>query len=1072
VNKIIITFSNRNTSRKMKTLSLILCLALVPLIGAAQAPAGVSSGLTVWLKPDAAGITPVSDGTAVQTWNDVSGLSNHATQTTPASQPLYYNDVFNGNPALNFSSSRFLNIDFSEIDNTNYTIITVSKRAQATGTVLSMLGTVSGQGLRLFYPSSTNARYYQYTNWVSMTISSYGASELPCILACQFSTTAGKKMWRVHNGLSANKLLANTTRYASTGQGRIGRSETTDYFNGLISEVIVYNRVLTSTEVKQIHTYLSVKYGLPIPIVEHTYPLDATFHNDVFGIGASNASVLSQTTSESAALDDILRMSNPSGMSDEEYLFCGNDNAATTFGAYVGANCTVNSIMARDWKFRQVGDVGTVDLRFDLTGIAGVTPSQLRLLVDLDGDGYDDETPLTGTYSAPYFTVTAVNIPNNAKATLCQAIDHYYAVVSGQSTDAIWADSPTGTPGFLPGTCAGMNLTINTGAVVDNTLSSLVCRNITVEAGGTFNAGATATQTVAVNGNITVNGVWNDGSCILNLNGTSAQNISGTGYLRAQECNITNTAGVTLNNLGLIVYGNMTLSAGGVINTNNKLTLWSDASGTGEIQSLAAGTVNGEVNVRRYRPSGPVGWVNFSSSLQNAIVEDWDNDITTTGFVGSDYPANSFNSVRYYDETIAGAKDQGYTGVTSDLNPLVPGRGYYVYLPSGAATLTARGIINSGDVNLSVQYTPNGAGAGWNLVGNPYPATINWDSPSWTKTNMNNAVYIYRASINQYASYIGGISTNGGSALIAPGQSFFVEANAASPTLIVRESCKSQSPGTFRAMQSNPDILSIRMSMNEWQDEFILVSNDAATPNFDSAMDAKKLRSPVEEAPYMAIIDNSGEHLSIKNIAITNEEQIIPVRIEAGVGGIYNLEVLGLNKFARGARITLEDVFTHAVYVLNEGEIIELPVVAGDKLQRFQLRIGAAPEVVRDAAVSQSMEVETGNELNDGENNLQLEVVQHDEELNHISTIAKTEFAAAVTGTISNNTVLLNLMFDEIRNIRISAYNVLGQQLIEPIVGQYGRQTVSLGDYRYASNTLIEVTDINTGERTLVRFGK
>ncbi|MFM7725588.1 MAG: hypothetical protein ACKO7B_02720, partial [Flavobacteriales bacterium] len=407
--------------------------------------------------------------------------------------------------------------------------------------------------------------------------------------------------------------------------------------------------------------------------------------------------------------------------------------------------------------------------------------------------------------------------------------------------------------------------------------------------------------------------------------------------------------------------------------------------------------------------------------------------------------------------------------VTSDLNPLVPGRGYYVYLPTGAATLTARGTINSGDMNLNVQYTANGSGAGWNLVGNPYPATINWDSPSWTKTNMNNAVYIYRASINQYASYVNGVATNGGSALIAPGQSFFVEASSAAPSLIVRENCKSATPGTFRSMQQNPDILSIRMKMGDWQDEAILVSNDFATRNFDPTSDAKKLRSPMAEAPYMAILDDADENLSIKNIALTGEEQIIPVRIEAGVEGVYTLEVFGLNTFARGARITLEDLYTGAVYVLNEGSVISLPLTAGDKLQRYQLRIGAAPLAVREGN-EWTNETSESFELISTES--QIAEVQNTTIDTNESNLNSQEFASNVVGTLTANGVQLNFFFEEMKHIRINAYNVLGQQLIEPIVGQFERQTITFGDRRYAANALIEVTDLNTGERTLIRLGR
>ena len=36
---------------------------------------------------------------------------------------------------------------------------------------------------------------------------------------------------------------------------------------------------------------------------------------------------------------------------------------------------------------------------------------------------------------------------------------------------------------------------------------------------------------------------------------------------------------------------------------------------------------------------------------------------------------------------------------------------------------------------------------GFNLVGNPYPSAIDWDAASgWTKTNIDNAVYYFKAS--------------------------------------------------------------------------------------------------------------------------------------------------------------------------------------------------------------------------------------------------------------------------------------------------------------------------------------
>ena len=48
----------------------------------------------------------------------------------------------------------------------------------------------------------------------------------------------------------------------SDGTGFLGRGYNNTYFNGEISEVLVYNRVLDNKEMKAVTGYLETKYGL------------------------------------------------------------------------------------------------------------------------------------------------------------------------------------------------------------------------------------------------------------------------------------------------------------------------------------------------------------------------------------------------------------------------------------------------------------------------------------------------------------------------------------------------------------------------------------------------------------------------------------------------------------------------------------------------------------------------------------------------------------------------------------------------------------------------------------------
>ena len=90
-------------------------------------------------------------------------------------------------------------------------------------------------------------------------------------------------------------------------------------------------------------------------------------------------------------------------------------------------------------------------------------------------------------------------------------------------------------------------------------------------------------------------------------------------------------------------------------------------------------------------------------------------------------------------------------------------------------------------INFNLKKEANG----FNLVGNPYASSINWNS-GITKTNLkNNFIRIWNPSSRNYATYDGVSGTNDGSNVIPSGQGFFVEAaTAGSASLTFTESAK------------------------------------------------------------------------------------------------------------------------------------------------------------------------------------------------------------------------------------------------------------------------------------------
>ena len=176
------------------------------------------------------------------------------------------------------------------------------------------------------------------------------------------------------------------------------------------------------------------------------------------------------------------------------------------------------------------------------------------------------------------------------------------------------------------------------------------------------------------------------------------------------------------------------------------------------------------------------------------------------------------------------------------------------------------GEANQGDINLPVTYTFTGTAAedGFNMVSNPYPSTIDWDDTDWVKTNMANAVYIQDPDTEQYATYIAGASTNGGSRYIASQQSFWVQAIAASPVLTAKESVKSNIDQAFIKSGSVPVYspgMTISLAGNSGYDEAIVRHIEGTVNAFDHEFDANKWWGGWGQYPQIAAVNDEGKIL-------------------------------------------------------------------------------------------------------------------------------------------------------------------------------------------------------------------
>lgn len=430
-----------------------------------------------------------------------------------------------------------------------------------------------------------------------------------------------------------------------------------------------------------------------------------------------------------------------------------------------------------------------------------------------------------------------------------------------------------------------------------------------------------------------------------------AQQIIANSPIDAFDLTINNANGVTVNNGAINLRGTLTLTSG-LFTTNDSITLISDATGTARIGTITGGSISGDIIMQRYIDAGATDWRFLTSPVSGATLADWNDDFVTSGFPGSDWPnwpsaSNPWPSIYFYDETKPGVQDSGFVAATNITNSIGVGQGVWVWSGDTITgtqpfTIDVKGPANTGTINIPLSYTNSGSPLddGWNMAGNPYPSTLDWDSPNITKTNINNAIYIWNPDQQQFASYVGGtgFGTNGGSQYIASSQAFWVQANATGAAIQVTETAKSAVDANFlkQVNPGNPLVFTIQNNVST--DEMIINFENNATNGFDANYDAAKMYSASSNVPSISSIISNVEY-AINQLPA--QEISIPVKVTTGSSGLHTLNVSGVNAFNNYACVTLEDLFTGQIYDLTNTSSIMFYLSDTTQNPRFVLHIGA-----------------------------------------------------------------------------------------------------------------------------------
>ncbi len=431
---------------QMKSFFGILFLFVFLVTGLSQTgPGGVGNSASngLWLR---AGDISQANNTSVASWPDASGNGNNAVQATAASQPLVFtSSSINSMPIvrLDGSNDELAVPDAAILDGTSgITFYTVLRPNNLNGSPRGILGK------RITFTSSAEYAYtwfFHGSNRLNLDVHTQnnrfntGATTYSnannYIVSWDFDgTLTASQRSRMRTGSTnilrsteSSTTLPNSNQNLAIGALNVGYGT---YLGADYAEIIHFNYALDTVDHILVQNYLSAKYNITIAsndLYDEDDVANGNYDFDVAGIGRISASEINNDAQGSG----IVRILNPTGLGDNEFLIWGHDNGLAQAQEYTDIPAGVQARFVRVWRASEVNsassavDVGNIDIRWDLSNLGAITTSDLRLLVDTDNDGmFADETPIAGATNVGgniyQFTGVSV-IANNLRFTIATA---------------------------------------------------------------------------------------------------------------------------------------------------------------------------------------------------------------------------------------------------------------------------------------------------------------------------------------------------------------------------------------------------------------------------------------------------------------------------------------------------------------------------------------------------------------------------------------------------------------------------------------------------------------------------
>ena len=752
---------------------------------AAHALPPVTDGLVVWLSADRINpadtnqVRVVGADTFVKQWNDGSGNAHHATNTVSADQPKYIASGLNGKPVLRFTQ---VNDDAgSELK-----LGDLSTFFASAGSVFAV-STINTDGRYNLFENRAND-----SRWVANTYS----ESLPGVFANNRKSMpyaswpqTGSHVFAMESSSSIYRFVIDGTQIGSStadyssGAGQnwtIGdRPGGGQQLNGDIPELILYNRVLTTTESNLVGSYLKGKYNLT-----NNYPavVVPSVPTGTFSVPVSSGTIKVSWTPTQGAIKYQISATNTTTFAEQLFLVELTSAATQSFTVTGLTNGT-----AYDFKVAGLNSAGmsaysatdsstpeassacnivtfdfpnlsdtiisgfdisvTVASATDITALAPIFSSSPASTSSFaSGSSHNFTTPQSYTITADdgitfqtyTVTVTKGAVPN---------IFTWYSPIAGNwSTSLQWTNNlNTGSKPISPGQADYILNFTQTGTytVTHDLATSFVLNQLNFDGKVTLQPlyGGTQSLTFTANGAIlpTIKqSSSNEAIVNLPVNLQSEVVVDGVNNWQVTLPGLVSGSGsLTKNGSGtLIIYGNTpnTYSGGTVINSG----------------ILHLGNLSGSTN-----PAGTgLVTMNASSTLELNRASISNTTIINSGTISS---PNGFGATMSGPMTLNGSPTINAGVGALVCSGVISGTGGFIKIGnsplvlSGVNTYTGETILNAGTLTVNGNSIKNSnkliinggkvAATGTEVIGSLYFATVQQASGTWGATG-SGATYI------------------------------------------------------------------------------------------------------------------------------------------------------------------------------------------------------------------------------------------------------------------------------------------------------------------------------------------